>query len=1452
MSKYFSVFEQRLNSVTEKYTTLAEQEFSTPQRTYNVLSKKTEPYTAKDLRDLGTAAIAGVIISDEVAKKAQDDWVAHVVPEIRNRYPQIEIAGRSEWSMTAHMPNVIAKAATSSNACDGKAKYDGFNDYFASNIGLMGCSIRYPNNKSLVKLVNQVRKFFGLEELRTNPYDQNLKAKVKQFQIDNGIKADGDYGIETHSVTQNVDIPDLNLKVPYETLRRALGKAKNEEMAFNIALSEITNSDVSWLDVAEDILPDLQEGLNKQFEIFDGLFKTYYDAADNLGVEPINPFAAFNPGTGPTNPVLAKLSWNDWKKVYDLVKSEKVKSNDPNFTSLEKAVVQTFPNDKELENYVRGDSEQIRSADPLRAYIRDVLRPQINQTLPYLDQLVPLANGIAEYQAKYEKNQATLAALRAARAAARKLAHYKKQAELAQERFDQRDLDIANRVAAARGAEEQDLYGPDDDAPLSQGEQGARDQDLYGDPEVGPMGGTGVGRSDDRGGYLEMARREFDKALANTKGPTRGDGALETARRAYDTAIANTPGPTRGNYGARLEMSRRAYLQAVKNTLDTGRGSGFKEMARRAFDIAIANTTGPTRGGGYLEVARREFDKALANTPGPTRGSGYLEMARRAFDIAIANTPDTGRGDGFKEMARRAYDEALKNTQGPTRGDGALETMRRAFDTALKNTLDTGRGSGEYEVDRRRFVDNVRDDIDQWMNRNRAPGETTGGFVAVSTPGDESDRPTGEEQIEAQQELHRKIVNMFDDDRGQARASYILRLVRELNSFDSKLLDPESREKYINNLKQTYVKYKAQEDFLRSQDGNPTLYYGFNPGNLNSVEGVRGRSNFNLSDTILYSLELLTQVVPNAIQKHSPDQSVIDANPPVELDKDDLNQQAQARTAKLDQAAQELRDQGAARSAAGEEELANRDEIRARAEETAEQERERRRIIADQLKSFKEIEAETTNKEAAFDAVIEPLDALISNVEADVTGTQIDSLANLQTLLDAEYNEKAEIISNAITGKDEFEELDERLYNVVVEKLKQFNEKTNTVLNELKAVAEGEDANISTNEIFGIDTAGMRADIDAFSTLKDMPNNFVSVATSRIDQIDSLVDTLQRRYNFYNDEFMVLHREVNEVMLSSWDNIDNFEYDELVDLYEDVEELFELSQATGRSNREQQIVDNKYSTIETNIGKLIRRKARDFGKRAVGVYNDIVTKTRIDALDIVEGDLVLTPEAFDELYNRRDEVDGLIEEFETIQEFLETVNTEEPEFFTKVQPWLDTLVGFYQTIEQYAAGRSGPNRRGSPSDAYRYYKEILGKVREPARAGFAGRGAPSPEAREALKGRNLLRFWQNGKGPDGLPVSNSEGDTSESSRKKQHRSDIISLANKQGREAILQLLAKRRAWQLLTGNFVDNPHQDTFIEITRQGMRRVQDKFNKGEIKDLDSARKAIAYLDKLKDQYYG
>ena len=922
-----------------------------------------------------------------------------------------------------------------------------------------------------------------------------------------------------------------------------------------------------------------------------------------------------------------------------------------------------------------------------------------------------------------------------------------------------------NVGASAIAARDQDLYGADDDTPYDQRYDADTDQDFLGDPEVGPEGGTGVGRSDDLGGYLEMARREFDKALANTKGPTRGDGALETARRIYDTAIKNTPGPTRGNYGARLEMARRAYLQAIKNTLDTGRGAGFKEMARRAFD------------------------------------------------------------------------------------------------TALKNTLDTGRGSGENEVDRR-YIDNVRSDINKWMATNRVPNDSTGGFVGAASPDADN---SARDQVDAAIAVHKEIVNMFDAEQGEARASYILRLTREIDNTESELLDPANREKYINNLKQTYVKYKAQEDFLNSQSGNSTLYYGFNPRNLNSIAVTGGKPDFNLSDRILYSLSLLTQVVPDAIQKHSTEQSVIDANEPVDLDVDQLDQEAQARTAKLEQAVQELDDQGAARDAAGEEELANRDEIRADAQETAKREQERRRIISGQLKTFKEIEAETTSNEAAFDAVIEPLNVLVSNIESDVAGIEIDELANMQIILDAEFSEKAKIISNAITGKEEFEELDERLYKVIIERQKQFIEKINTTFDRLTAESQSEDADIDSDYIFGVDTTKLRADVDAFSTIDNMPNNFVSSTTNRINQIDDLVEKMQKRYKFYNDEFMVLHREVNEVILSSWDDITKFDYDDLVDLNEDVEDLFELSQTTDRSDRQQQIVDNKYDAVETNVGKLIRRKAYNFAERLRDVRDEIVTKTRIDAIDIIEGDLVLTPEAFDELYNRRDEVAGLVEEFEILQELLETVEVEEPGYFTQLRGWFDTLAGFYQKIEEYAADTGGPSRRKSPSDAYRYYKKTLGKVREPARAGFAGRGAPSPEARAELKGKGAVRFWEGNRDNEGLPLVDKEGNQlgSFSDRKAQFRRDIAAMGvDDDGgvvdngiKNGIRKLLAWRRVWQLYTNNFVDNPSQDKFLKHMSEQMKRNNkgnSNFSRQEIQALRNNKRAVEYLDKLKDQYHG
>ena len=891
-----------------------------------------------------------------------------------------------------------------------------------------------------------------------------------------------------------------------------------------------------------------------------------------------------------------------------------------------------------------------------------------------------------------------------------------------------------NVGASAIAARDQDLYGADDDKPFDPRYDADKDQDFLGDPETGPEGGTGSSRSE-QSGYQEMAKRAFDRALANTKGPTKGDGALETARRAYDTAIKNTPGPTRGDYGARLEMSRRAFAAAMASTLDTGRGDGFNETARRAFD------------------------------------------------------------------------------------------------TALKTTLDTGRGSGESQIDRR-FVDNVKGEMFDWIAVTPNPNRATG-FVGI---GDDA-----QSEVAFQQEVHREIGNMFNDDRGEDRAEYVNALVYRLTN-DSDLLDPEFREKAINNLKRTYVKYKAQEDFLSSQDGNDTLYYGFDVNDLKSMDmDEKSRSWFDISGYIFYTLRLLTQVVPNAIQTHSTKQNVINANKPVRLSKESLDQQAADITTRLSQGEDASKDQIAARAAAGAEELANRDEIRDTARQTAEREQERRRTIADQLKTFKEIEANTTSNEAAFDAVVDMLDKLISDVEADVVGTSISSLENLQAVLDDEYTKQAQIISNSITGKEEFEALDERLYNVIIQKQQQFVQTINEVNNTLKDQASGEDEDINIDYVLGIDTAKFRADIDAFSTVKNMPNDFISSATKRIEQIDSLSDKLQKRYGLYTDEFMVLYREIHELILSVWDNIDDIDYDGLVDLSEDTEELFELSQTGDRSSEDQGRVDRTYAATEENLEKIISKKALNFAKRVQGVRNDVVTKTKIDKIDIVDGELVLTPEAFDELYKNKDTVDDLIEEFEVIQDFFETLETEGPEYFTTVQDFLDTLVKFYQITDDYKKTMTGPGGRQSPDDAYKFYSQTLNKIRNPEKAGIRPRRqSPSLEYR-------IMNFWEN-RAPDGLPTADRNGNTNDKARKSQHRADI----KKQTPEKTQELLAKRRFWQILTDNFVDNPHKDTFIKTTKEGMRVIDTQFEKGEIKALDSAGKAIKYLDKLKDQFYG
>ena len=154
---------------------------------------------------------------------------------------------------------------------------------------------------------------------------------------------------------------------------------------------------------------------------------------------------------------------------------------------------------------------------------------------------------------------------------------------------------------------------------------------------------------------------------------------------------------------------------------------------------------------------------------------------------------------------------------------------------------------------------------------------------------------------------------------------------------------------------------------------------------------------------------------------------------------------------------------------------------------------------------------------------------------------------------------------------------------------------------------------------------------------------------------------------------------------------------------------------------------------------------------------------------------------------------------------------------------------------------TGPGGRQSPDDAYKFYSQTLNKIRNPEKAGIRPRRqSPSLEYR-------IMNFWEN-RAPDGLPTADRNGNTNDKARKSQHRADI----KKQTPEKTQELLAKRRFWQILTDNFVDNPHKDTFIKTTKEGMRVIDTQFEKGEIKALDSAGKAIKYLDKLKDQFYG
>ena len=1098
---------------------------------------------------------------------------------------------------------------------------------------------------------------------------------------------------------------------------------------------------------------------------------------------------------------------------------------------------------------------------------------QLVSLIPTIDAVAPIINSLKGKQKDFELTQEQRALIQAAKqeAAIRDAIRQKAKDKVARDDAASQETDIRNAIRqAAQEAADRKRAGEEEAANRNfiraEAKRIAKEKNLAAEQEKAIRdeirqrakdAGEEIART--RAASQELSIRDEIRQAAQDAADRKRAGEEELANRNFIRDEAARIAREKQLAAEQEKAVRDAIRNAAEKTATDNKAAADQETSiRDAIRNAAEKTATDNKAAADQETAIRDAIRATAARIAKEKNlAAEQEKAiRDEIRQAAQETADRFRA-GEEEAANRNFirDEAKRIATENRLAAEQEKAVRNAIRNAAKIV-------GASAIADRRYIDNVRSDIDQWMATNRVPNDSTGGFVGAASPDADN---SAQDQLDAATAVHKEIVNMFDAEQGEARASYILRLTREIDNTESKLLDPASREKYINNLKQTYVKYKAQEDFLNSQSGNSTLYYGFNPRNLNSIAVTGGKPDFNLSDRILYSLSLLTQVVPDAIQKHSKEQSVIDANEPVDLDVDQLDQQAANRTAKLEQAVQELDDQGAARDAAGEEELANRDEIRADAQETAKREQERRRIISGQLKTFKEIEAETTSNEAAFDAVIEPLNVLVSNIESDVAGIEIDELANMQIILDAEFSEKAKIISNAITGKEEFEELDERLYKVIIERQKQFIEKINTTFDRLTAESQSEDADIDSDYIFGVDTTRLRADVDAFSTIDNMPNNFVSSTTNRINQIDDLVEKMQKRYKFYNDEFMVLHREVNEVILSSWDDITKFDYDDLVDLNEDVEDLFELSQTTDRSDRQQQIVNNKYDAVETNVGKLIRRKAYNFAERLQDVRDEIVTKTRIDAIDIIEGDLVLTPEAFDELYNRRDEVAGLVEEFDILQELLETVEVEEPGYFTQLRGWFDTLAGFYQKIEEYATDTGGPSRRKSPSDAYRYYSQTLNKVKNPDRAGSAGRDAPSPEARAELKGKGAVRFWEGNRDNEGLPLVDKEGNQlgSFSDRKAQFRRDIAAMGvDDDGgvvdngiKNGIRKLLAWRRVWQLYTNNFVDNPSQDKFLKHMSEQMKRNNkgnSNFSRQEIQALRNNKRAVEYLDKLKDQYHG
>lgn len=450
-------------------------------------------------------------------------------------------------------------------------------------------------------------------------------------------------------------------------------------------------------------------------------------------------------------------------------------------------------------------------------------------------------------------------------------------------------------------------------------------------------------------------------------------------------------------------------------------------------------------------------------------------------------------------------------------------------------------------------------------------------------------------------------------------------------------LKNDIRTPIIDNLKETYVVLAANEKAFTkqvepySENGEITdtvsVIYGLDFTDISTVDvppkGPIDQSlTYGLSEATRNALQLLAKDIPTIIRNNKKSDS-FDWPPDIEINYDNLNNLADKRAEGLATSREKvLRSYYSDQMRTSTQQALSAEEEK-RLAELAEEERllfERNRLARE---LFRKYDLASMIAYQDFDEAV----ALWNEVKAPFlqtielykkTNASIMDIENLRSEYNSIlYQNDTVLAAFGEWGKKQVEAIDQEIVELVNNEVDQLDQKTAMVAKKLQAIKSRADKSMRSFDqddrafIFGNTDIDTDEEPDLVAEFNAMRNSGVfqymdkvqlEDIRNRVNEIQSDFKTVASKFKVYDDDFMVMDREINQEVtrLNSEPFVDASELEDLKNLY--LEYFDERIDARNRLSRftEETIVKDRFFKTSNYVGYLLQYKMIDFMNNDIG------------------------------------------------------------------------------------------------------------------------------------------------------------------------------------------------------------------------------------------------------------